>query len=76
MPDQLPTPETGPNRAQTIATPHGDLAWRQIRKVELNRNDVAIYLHGKIVPILVPQAEVPQYTLVTGLSEHLINRLV
>ncbi|MFF0609768.1 hypothetical protein ACFYUD_13955 [Nocardia tengchongensis] len=59
-----------------LRTPHGDLAWRQIRKVELNRNDVAIYLHGKIVPMLVPQAEVPQYTLVTGLSEHLINRLV
>lgn len=59
-----------------LRTPRGDLAWRQIRKVKLDRNDIAIFTHGKFVPILVPQAEVPQYTLVAGLSEHLINRLV
>lgn len=58
-----------------LRTPEGDLAWSQIRTIKLDRNDIAIFPHGKWVPILVPQADVPQHTLVAGLADHLMSRL-
>ncbi|WP_330182225.1 hypothetical protein OHB26_00225 [Nocardia sp. NBC_01503] len=56
-----------------LKTSKGVLAWPQIKQVKLDGSGryIAIFRHGKVLPIMIPLVTVPNSALVVTLAEQL-----